>query len=351
MSVKIKKSPLTLSDRIVIEIRYRDGCSMRDIAKELNKNPGTISREIDSKPPRGVGKYIAYVAHRKALERIKKRGNLSKIDKYPKLKKYVLSKLKLGWSPEQISGRMENEYPHSKIMRISHEAIYQYIYNQIHRGGNGTIKKGCKDLRGYLPRRRKRRIKKGARKSQKVLRRENIPKIEDRPAIVKTREEVGHWEDDFVLSQKVKPCMKTMNELVSGLYLIGRTSGKTAKEGDAVLFKKLSIIPSKYLKTLTRDNGAENSDYKNVEKVLGISVYYANPYASYERGANENLNGLLRRFFPKGTDWSKLTEEEILKVEWLINNRPRKRLNWKTPVEVFYEKTGVDIYEGVAFNC
>ena len=144
--------------------------------------------------------------------------------------------------------------------------------------------------------------------------------------------------------------MKTINELVSGLYLIGRTTGKTAKEGDAVLFEKLSIIPPEYLKTLTRDNGAENSAYENVEKVLDLSVYYANPYASYERGANENLNGLLRRFFPKGTDWSKLTDEEILRAEWLINNRPRKRLNWKTPVEVFYAKTGVDIYEGVAIN-
>ena len=144
--------------------------------------------------------------------------------------------------------------------------------------------------------------------------------------------------------------MKTINELVSGLYLIGRTTGKTAREGDKVLFEKLSIIPGEYLKTLTRDNGAENKNYENVEEVLGIKVYFANPYASYERGANENLNGLLRRFFPKGTDWSKLTDEEILRVEWLINNRPRKRLNWETPVEVFYAETGVDIYEGVAIN-
>lgn len=345
---KKKKSPLNLSERTVIEVRYRDGVSMRDIAKELDRNASSISREIDGKPPNGVCKYIADVAHRKALKRIKKRGNISKIDKHPELREYVIEKLDLGWSPEQISGRIEEEYPRSKIMCICYEAIYQYVYAQINQ--SGSVKKDCEDLRMCLPRRRKRRIKKGARKSQKVIKRENLPVIEDRPSIVKKRKEIGHWEDDFVLSQKVKPCMKTINELVSGLYLFGRTNGKTAKDGDFVLFKKLSIIPKKYLKTLTRDNGSENSNYENVQKVLGINVYYANPYASWERGSNENANGLLRRFFPKGTDWSKLTEEEILRAEYLINNRPRKRLNWKTPVEVFFEKTGVNIYEGVAVN-
>ena len=292
MSVKIKKSLLTLGDRTIIQERYRYGYSMRDIAKELNRNVSTISREIHGRPPNGVGKYIADIAHRKALKRLAKRGNTPKINKHPELKKYIIKKLKLGWSAEQISGRIKKDYPRSRVMRISHEAIYQYVYNQFYRGGNGTLKKDCEDLRSYLPRRRKRRIKKGARKTQRVVRRENLPVIEDRPGIVKKRKEVGHWEDDFVLSQKVKSCMKTMNELLSGLYLIGRTTGKTAKEGDAVLFEKLNVIPSEYLKTLTRDNGPENSDHETVERVLGLNVYYANPYASYERGANENLNGL-----------------------------------------------------------
>jgi len=346
MSVAIKKSPLSLRERTIIEVRYRDGCSMRDIAKELDRNPSTISREINGKPPRGIGKYIADVAHRKALTRIAKRGNISKIDKCEKLKKYVIEKLKLGWSPEQISGRLREEYPRSRIMEISTEAIYQYVYHQINK--NGMVKKRCVDLRMYLPRKRKRRMRKGARTPQRVVRRENLPVIEDRPKIVKKRKELGHWEDDFVLAQKVKPCVKTVNELLSGLYLIGKSNGKKAKDGDAVLFEKLKKIPNQYLKTLTRDNGSENSNYQEVESVLGIKVYYANPYHSWERGANENANGLLRRFFPKGTDWSKISEENLFKAEYLINNRPRKRLNWKTPVEVFFEKTGIDIYEGVA---
>lgn len=350
MSVRTKKSPLNLGERTIIQEKYRYGYSMRNIAKELDRNVSTIIREIGEKPRKGIGKYIADIAHRQALERIKKRGNISKINKYSTLKEYVIKKLKLGWSPEQISGRIKKEYPHSRTMCISHEAIYQYVYKQIHRGGHGSVKKDCEDLRQYLPRKRRRRIKKGARKSQKVIRRENLPVIEDRPQIVKKRKEIGHWEDDFVLSQKVKSCVKTTNELVSGLYLIDKTTGKTALEGDTVLFRKLSIIPREYLKTLTRDNGPENRNYKTVEKVLGLKVYYANTYASYERGSNENTNGLLRRIFPKGTNWSKVKEEDILKAEYLINTRPRKRLKWKTPVEVFYKRTGVNIYEGVAIN-
>ena len=346
MSVVTKKSPLNLRERTIIEVRYRDGCSMRDMARELDRNPGTISREINGKLPRGIGKYIADVAHRRALIRIANRGNISKIDKHEELKEYVVEKLKIGWSPEQISGRMKKKYSRNKAMRISPEAIYQYVYNQINK--SGTVKKGCADLRMYLPRKRKRRTKKGARTPQKVVRRENLPVIEDRPEIVKKRKELGHWEDDFVLARKVKPCIKTMNELLSGLYLIGKSNGKKAKDGDAVLFEKLREIPNKYLKTLTRDNGPENSNYQKVESVLGIKVYYANPYHSWERGANENANGLLRRFFPKGTDWNKVSDKDLFNVEHLINNRPRKRLNWKTPVEVFFEKTGIDIYKGVA---
>jgi IS30 family transposase len=346
--MKKKNSPLNLRERIEIEIKYRDGYSLRDIAKELKRNVSTIFREIAGKNRRGVKKYKADVSHRKALKRIKNRGNTFKLEKCEDLKEYVIAKLKIGWSPEQISGRIKEDFSKNKEMRISSEAIYQYIYAQIHRNGNGTVKKGCEDLRMYLPRKRKRRIKKGARMTQRITRRENLPVIEDRPKIVNKRKEIGHWEDDFVLAQKIKPCIKTVNELVSGVYLIGKTTGKTAAEGDKVLFENLKKIPKKYLKTLTRDNGSENKNYKNVEKKLGLNVYFANPYHSWERGANENANGLLRRFFPKGTDWSKVSDKELFRAEYLINNRPRKRLNWKTPVEVFREKTGVDIYKSVA---
>ncbi len=346
MSKRKKSSPLTLRERTIIEIRYRNSCSLRNIAKELklNRNASSISREIDGKPHRGVGKYIADISHRKALQRIEKRGNVSKMKKSLELKNYVIENLKIGWSPEQISIRLPVDYPQDKTMRISHEAIYQYIYNQIHRNGHSVVKKDCEDLREYLPRRRKRRIKKGARKAQKLERRANLPSIDDRPEIVESRKRIGDWEDDFLVSKKSRVCIKSANERKSGVVFFGKTRNGTARSGDAVLFKKLSGIPDKYLKTLTRDNGAENKNYKTVQKRLGIDIYFAHPYHSWERGSNENCNGLLRRFFPKGTDWSKVKDEEISEAEYLINTRPRKRHQGFTPAEIFYKETGVALF-------
>lgn len=341
---KKKNSPLTLRERTIIEVRYRDGNSIRSIAKEIDKNPSTVSREIDGKPPRGVGKYIADVSHRKALQRIAKRGNKYKLDKNENLKEYVISKMKLGWSAEQISIRLLVDYKRDKTMRASYEAIYQYVYAQIHRGGNGTVKKGCADLRKYLIRRRKRRAKKGFRKAQRAERRDSLPSIEDRPKIVEKRSRIGDWEDDLVVSKKSKDCVKSVNERRSGIVLFGKAKNGTAKICDKVLFSKLSIIPLEYLNTLTRDNGSENKDYENVEKELDIKVYFARPYHSWERGSNENCNGLLRRFFPKGTDWSKITDREIAQAECLINTRPRKRLKGQTPAEVFFKETSVALF-------
>jgi IS30 family transposase len=339
-----KNSPLNLSERTVIEVRYRDGFSMRDIAKELARSPGTISREIDGRPPRGSGKYIADIAHRKALERVGKRGNISKMDKNKKLKDYVIERLVLGWSPEQIEIRLPIDYPRDKSMRISYEAIYQYVYAQVNRGGNGTVKKGCQDLRIYLARKRKRRMKKGFRRAQKLERRDSLPSIDDRPRVVEKRKRIGDWEDDYLVSKESKVCIKSVNERRSGIVFFGKTKDRTAKSGDEVLFEKLSRIPNDYLKTLTRDNGGENKDYETVEKKLKLQVYFAHPYSSCERGSNENCNGLLRRYFPKGTNWSKVKDKEIELAEYLINTRPRKRFGGLTPAEVFYEETGVALF-------
>jgi len=128
---------------------------------------------------------------------------------------------------------------------------------------------------------------------------------------------------------------------MSGIVFFGRTKDGTATSGDRVLFEKLKQIPSPYLQTLTRDNGSENKDWQTVQATLGLSVYFAHPYHSWERGSNENCNGLLRRFFPKGTDWSTISDAEIAQAEYLINSRPRKRLGGLTPYEFFYQMTGV----------
>lgn len=340
------RTPLTLRDRIDIEQKYMYGVSITDIALYINRDKSTVSREVKGKDRNGRNRYRADIAHTKSLERISNRGNIAILSKSKnqKLLDYVIEKLKLGWSPEQISGRLTEDYPKDKSMRISYEAIYQYIYAQIHRGGNGSVKKGCEDLRVYLPRRHKRRAKKGFRKAQKTERNEKLPSIEQRPDIVDTRSRVGDWEDDLLVSRKSKSCIKSVNERKTGVVFFGKTKDKTSVSGDSVLFEKLGVIPQEYRKTLTRDRGKENLAWENVENVLGLKVFLAHPYCSCERGSNENCNGLLRRYFPKGTDWGKISDEEIARAEYLINTRPRKRLGWKTPAEVFYQETGVALF-------
>ena len=205
------------------------------------------------------------------------------------------------------------------------------------------MKEECEDLRKYLPRRHTRRAKKGFRKAQKLERVGNLPCIEDRPSEADKRKTIGHWEDDSIVSRQSKERIKSINERASGIVLLSKMKDGTAFESTRVVCEKMNIIPSPYLKTLTRDRGKENLDYKTIESNTGLKVYFAHPYCSHERGSNENLNGLVRRFFPKKTDFRNVSEEEIRKVEYLLNTRPRKRFGGKNPLEVLLELTGVAI--------
>jgi IS30 family transposase len=330
----------TLNDRILIEIRYRDGRSLREIATELGngRTAGSVCREIDGSPRKGIGKYQAHVAHEKSLNR-RKDKKLFRL-KNDLIRNYVIEKLKLGWSPEQIQLRLPIDH---KSESISYEAIYQFVYAQMYRGGNGKLKEGCEDLRKYLPRMHSRRSTLRGRKAQKLERIGNLPSIEDRPTEVDKRKVIGHWEDDCIVSRASKVRIKSINERVSGIVLLGKMKDGTACESTRVVCEKIKAFPSPYLKTLTRDRGKENYDYKTIEMQTGLKIYFAHPYCSQERGSNENLNGLVRRFFPKKTDFNKVTDEEIQKVEYLLNTRPRKRFGGKTPLEVLLEKTGVAI--------
>lgn len=346
-SIKIKRKKagfkrLTLEDRCFIETRYcRDLKKMKDIAEEMGRPLSTITREIRGRPRKGRGRYSASLAQDRALSNYEKQGRKSKLKCNDDLFDYVVDKLKIGWSPEQISGRLPEEHPKDKSMRISHESIYTYIYDQINREGNGKVKIGCIDLRTCLPRRHTRRQKKGLRQVQKVERESNLPSIEIRPKEANKRKVIGHWEGDTIVSRKSEVKIKSMNERASGVVFFGKTKNGTATECDRVLIERLKIIPSDFRKTLTQDRGTENFGYRNVERSLNMSCYFAHAYASHERGSNENLNGLFRRYFPKKTDFSKVSDEEIQKVEYLINTRPRKRFGFLTPLEVLFNKTGV----------
>lgn len=330
---------LTLEDRVRIEIKYREGLSLRDIATYLGngRTASSICREIDGRPRRGMGKYQAHISHAKALtQRLGKKSTRLKSEL---IRSYMKEKLKLGWSPEQISLRLPIDHPHNEI---SYEAIYQFIYAQIRRGSNGKVKVGREDFRPYLARRHARRQTKGFRQAQKMYR-PALPSIESRPAIVDRRKRIGDWEDDTMVSRQSTDRLKTINERVSGVVLIGKMTEGTIYESNRVVNERLGKMPEHIRKTLTRDRGTENFGHEELEKTLHISCYFARAYCSQDRGSNENVNGLIRRFFPKKTDFSKVSNEEINRVEFLLNSRPRKRHGGKTPLEVLLNRTGVAI--------
>lgn len=326
----------SIEEREKLQLMLWHKQSVRAIAKELGRSPSSISREIN-KNRRCDGKrlYIPRAAHERAVINRSNRGE-RKLVKSETLRDYVIKHLKLGWSPEQIAGKAEELIG----IKISHEAIYQYIYAQIHRNGYGYVRPGCEDLRQYLARRKKRRVRKGQRASYRIEK-GPLPSIDDRPQEVEERKKAGHWEDDLIVSKASKLALKTINERSSGLVFIEKVKDKTISESNRSVIKRLDVIPPEYRKTLTRDRGSENLGHLELEEELGIQCYFARAYHSWERGSNENLNGLIRRYLPKGTDFRDVSNRQIKHIEFLINSRPRKRLGWKTPYEVFYEMTGV----------
>lgn len=322
---------LSIEEREKIQELLWQKKSIRYIAKELGRSPSSIGREINKNNSQLKTTYTPRLAHTRALKKRSSRG-LSKLDEDEVLRSYVIAHLKLGWSPEQIASTAPSN--------ISHEAIYQYVYAQVYRNGHGEVKPNKEDLRPFLARRKKRRTPQGLRKSQRILK-GSLPSIDDRPISVDLRTDIGHWEDDLIVSRESADKLKTINERVSGLVFISRVSNGTAEVGDMTVTRRLKAVPKQFRKTLTRDRGSENIKYEKLSEELDIQVFFAHPYSSFERGSNENLNGLIRRFFPKKTNFQLVTDAEIKRVEYLLNSRPRKRLGWKTPYQVFYEMTGV----------
>ncbi len=329
----MKYKHLSIEEREKIQELLWQKTSIRDIAKVIGRSSSSISREIKRNKPLSFDRYTPRIANNKALAKRKCRGRKLRL-KNLLIRQYVIRHLKEGYSPEQIAGRLSLEYPNEKI---SHEAIYQYIYSEIHRDGYGYTKPNHEDLRIYLKRRHKRRIPKGSRRCQRIFRHKGIS-IEERPKEVEKRKILGHWEGDSMVSMKSTVGLNTLVERKTGLVLISKIKNKTMEETSSAVVKRLRDIPCK---TLTLDNGSENFGYEDIQTKLQISCYFAHPYCSGERGTNENTNGLIRHYFPKGTDFALIEEETIQAVERALNNRPRKRLGWRTPLEVFNERVAL----------
>jgi len=315
----MKYQHLTAAQRGVIEGLLHTHCTLKEIARILGVSSSTVSREIKKrKTPEG---YLADMAQLDYKERREKCRQRKKMDYSPR-QKYVCTKLQLGWSPEQISGRLRLE--NKDNLYVCPESIYQWLYE------NGWAKE--EGLYQYLRLGRKKRKKQTGRSVHRC----KIPNrvsIHDRPEIVDQRIEFGHWEGDSVIYPE-KYAINTLNELCSGLVRFTKLRRKTAELTARAMVKQLKRIGAR---TLTLDNGSEFTNHEIVAMTAGVSVFFADPYASWQRGSNENSNMLLRGYLPKRCDISNLDQEELDDIAEELNNRPRKRLGFRTPNEVYYE--------------
>lgn len=309
--------------------------SVRTIAGVLSRNPSSVSREITRNVPL-QRKYTPRLANERAFLNRTCRGRKLRL-KSGFIRRYVVSGLKAGCSPEQIAGRLSVDHPRESI---SHEAIYQYVYHHVHRQGRGELKPHYHDLRPYLKRRHKRRGQKGMRTVRRIFKQKGLS-IDLRPNEVNTRQTLGHWEGDSIVSRHSVVGLNTLVERKTGLVFITKIQNGTANETANAVVHRLRTIPKEFRKTLTVDNGNENAGHEMITNALRTTCYFAHPYHSWERGTNENTNGLIRWYFPKGTDFAIIPDEAIKAVEDALNNRPRKRLGWKTPLEAFNESVAL----------
>lgn len=313
----IKYKHLTEKQRVVIEVLIKRGCSLKGIAIELGVHVTTVSREIKNRGrPNGYFSDIANLDYE-----LRKRHNWIKRKMcIPDVRDYVIDKLKIGWSPEQISGRLRLCDEHR--FYVCPETIYQYIYDD--------KVSNRENLYQYLRYGKKKRKKRNGR-SVHSCKIPNRVSIHSRPDVVAQRVEFGHWEGDSVIYPK-KYAINTLNELYSGIVRFTKLERKTAELTADAIAKNLG---GAIAKTLTLDNGSEFSRHEDITKKIGLNIYFADPYSSWQRGSNENNNMLLRGYLPKRYDISNITQQEIDDIALELNNRPRKRLGFKTPIEIY----------------
>jgi IS30 family transposase len=322
---------LTHQDRVRIEYYLVSNLKPNQIAIKLNCHRSTVVREIN-RNLNFLGHYTADYANKKTKSRVRKRrlGKL-KILTTPPLKQFVEDKLKLAWSPFQIASILKIEFKGIKSMQISHEAIYQYIYVLPRGELKKTLINGLRQNRKY---RRSPRIQKQDEEKRGKIK--DMLSIHERPLEVQHRIIPGHWESDLIIGKYKQSAVATLVERVTRYTLIvPLPSGKDALSVRVALQGAVKTIPEHLRRTLTHDQGKEMSQHKQFTIDTNMTVYFADPSSPWQRGTNENTNGLIRQFFPKGTDFRIVSEQEIQRVQDLLNGRPRQVLDFKTPNEVY----------------
>lgn len=302
---------LSREERYQIHSLLKANQTVTEIARLLGRHRSTISRELER--GRGQRGYRAEQACRKASERAQHSRNARRVD--PKIWAKVDFYLGVQWSPEQIASQL----------KVSHESVYLHVYADKASGGDLY-----QHLRSQKPR-RKRHLSGRDRRGQIPHRRP----ISERPTHVEQRTQVGHWEGDTVIGAAHKQAIVTLVERKSGYAVLAKVTHKTADLVGQAIEAKLKPLGSR-VRTLTVDNGKEFAHHLATDQALGIQTYFADPYCSWQRGSNENFNGLLRQYIPKKRRMETVTDEELNMIQNRINHRPRKRLGFKTPYEVFH---------------
>ena len=308
---------LTMEERYHLKFLLQAGMKRKEIAEELCRHRTTIDRELKrNRAP--DGSYDPELASDLSLSR-RRRSRFRNMSK--EVSEYIRGSLELGWSPEQISGRMKAEIGE----RVSHELIYQYIDADRRAGGRLFI---------HLPRRGRKYKKRNLKTAKRVWKRSKKRRsIEERPVRASAGIECGHWEGDTIVGKGRKGGLLTLVDRKAKYALIRKVPDLRAETLADTVADCFRGCPG-LAKTITFDNGVEFASHDRIESELRARVYFAHPYSPWERGLNENTNGLIRRFFPKGTDFRSCGEEEIQRVQNLLNARPRKTLDFKTPKEV-----------------
>lgn len=321
-----KHRRLTYKERVIIQTLLKENKTKAYIAKKLNRSRSTISREVNKLGTNPKVDYDASLSHWCAKQDYLNKRYLDKISTHAKLKFFVYKGLLSNWTPEQISGRIKELYPNNPIMSISHEAIYKHIYTRPQASLN---KKLIKLLVRKKTRRRPTKRKRGV--GSKII---NQVSIDNRPKHIELREEVGHWEGDLMIGKNHKSAIGTIVERKTRFTLIIKLNSKKADEVAKMFTEKLNQLQEVFKKTMTYDNGIEMARHEKITQKTGMKIYFAHPYSSWERGTNENTNGLIRRYLPKGTDFNQVDKKDLLEIQEKLNNRPRKIIGYKTPKEM-----------------
>lgn len=322
-----RRSPcaLTLAEREEISRGIATGCSIRSIAASLSRAPSTISREI--KRNGGQRGYRASQADQAAWDRAH-RPKTCKLVENRALARIVARKLQLEWSPEQIAGWLKHTYPDDEHYQVSHETIYKSLFIQ----ARGALKK---ELLQHL--RRTRMMRRSRHHTQKTADHGRITdtvSIRERPASVEERAVPGHWEGDLLFGSHNSQ-IATLVERHTRYVMLTKVDSKDTETVINALIKQAHKLPRELYKSLTWDRGKEMADHKRFTLATDIKVYFCDPHNPWQRGSNENTNGLLRQYFPKGMDLSVVSQAKLNAVARRLNERPRKTLNFETPAERF----------------